>query len=144
MILANKKALFDYEVINTFQAGMVLEGCEVKSIRERSANLKSAWVIIRDGEAFLGNFKIAPWKYSTKEQQKERERKLLLNKKEIEKIEKKLNEHGVTVIPLKIFDIRGKLKCEIAIAKGRKKYEKRQVMKDRSMEKVARKIMKNF
>ena len=144
MILENKKALFDYEVVDTFIAGMVLEGWEVKSIRDRSANLKSAWVNVRNGEAFLGNFKVAPWRYASGEQQKDRERKLLLHKKEIEKIEQKLNERGMAVIPIKIFNKGGKLKCEIAVAKGRKKYEKRQVLKDRSMKKEARKVLKNF
>ena len=144
MILENKKALFDYEVIDTFVAGMLLEGWEVKSIRAHSANLKSAWVNVSNGEAFLGNFKIAPWRYSAEEQKKDRERKLLLHKKEIEKIEQKLSERGMAVIPIKIFDKGGKLKCEIAIAKGRKKYEKRQVLKNRSTEKEVRKVLKNF
>lgn len=144
MILENKKAFFDYEVLERFVAGMVLEGWEVKSIRAHSANLKSSWVDIRHGEAFLGNFKVAPWKYSSLEQLKDRERKLLLSKKEINKIERQLNERGVSVIPLKIFEKKGRLKCEIAIAKGRKKYEKRQVLKNRSMEKEARKIMRNY
>ena len=144
MAIENRKARFDYEILDEFVAGISLDGWEVKSIRAGSANLKSAWVIIRDGEAFLENFSISPWKFSNEIQPEKRSRKLLLNKKEIKKIEVKSSEHGTTIIPLKIFDIKGNLKCELAIAKGRKKYEKRQVLKNRSMEKVVRQTLKNF
>lgn len=142
--IENRRALFEYEVMDTFTAGLMLEGWEVKSLRAGHANLKSAWITIRNSEAWLENCSISPWRFSQEIQPAERSRKLLLHKKEIEKIERKLKEKGHTVIPLKIYDLRGKLKCEIALGKGRKKYEKRQVLKNRATERTARQAMKQF
>jgi SsrA-binding protein len=144
MAIENRKARFDYEILDTYVAGISLEGWEVKSIRAGSANLKSAWVVVRNGEAFLDNFSISPWKFSREIQLEKRSRKLLLHKKELKKLETKSNERGNTIIPLKIFDYKGHLKCELAVARGKKKYEKRQVLKNRSMERVVRQTLKNF
>ncbi len=144
MAIENRKARFDYEILDTYVAGISLEGWEVKSIRAGSANLKSAWVSIKNGEAFLDNFSISPWKFSREIQPEKRSRKLLLHKKELKKLEIKSNERGNTIIPLKIFDYKGRLKCELAVARGKKKYEKRQVLKNRAMEKTVRQTLKNF
>jgi SsrA-binding protein len=144
MAIENRKARFDYEIIDTFVAGISLEGWEVKSIRAGSANLKSAWVVVRNGEAFLDNFSISPWKFSREIQPEKRSRKLLLHKKELKKLEIKSNEQGNTIIPLKIFDYKGHLKCELAVARGKKKYEKRQVLKNRAIERTVRQTLKNF
>jgi len=144
MAIENRKARFDYEILDTFVAGISLQGWEVKSIRAGSANLKSAWVIIKNGEAFLDNFSISPWKFSNEIQPEKRSRKLLLHKKELKKLEIKSNEQGNTIIPLKIFDSKGNLKCELAVAHGRKKYKKRQVLKNRAMERTVRQTLKNF
>ena len=143
-LLENKRIRFDYEVIDTFEAGIVLEGWEVKSIRARHGNLKGAWVRFLEGEVFLENFQVPPWRYSAEIQQKDRPKKLLFKKREIEKIAVKSSEKGHTVAPTKIY-VKGRtLKCEVVIGKGRKKYEKRQVLKDRSNEKTARQTLKNF
>jgi len=144
MAIENKKARWDYEILDTYIAGISLEGWEVKSIRAGSANLKSSWVVVKNGEAFLDNFSISPWKFSQEIQPEKRSRKLLLHKKELKKLETKSNEQGNTIIPLKIFDLKGHLKCEIAIARGKKKHEKRQTLKNRSMERVVRQTLKNF
>ena len=144
MGIENRKARFDYEILDTFVAGISLDGWEVKSIRAGTANLKSAWVIVRNGEAFLDNFSVSPWKFSNEIQPEKRSRKLLLHKKEIKKLDAKANEQGNTIIPLKIFDLKGHIKCELAVARGKKKYEKRQVLKNRSMERVVRQTLKNF
>ncbi len=144
MVIENRKARFDYEILDTFVAGISLLGWEVKSLRAGSANLKSSWVVIRDGEAVLDNFSISPWKFSSMVQESKRSRKLLLHKKEIAKIELKLKESGTTVIPLKIFNSKGKLKCEIAICRGKKKHEKREVLKKRTVERTIRQTLKNF
>ncbi len=143
-ILENKRALYEYEVLEKFEAGMVLQGWEAKSIRAKTANMRPAWVKIKNGEVFLENFQISPYRYSSDEQPKDREKKLLLSKKEIHRLEVKLNEKNCTIVPLKIFQKNRKLKCEVALVRGKKKYEKRQVLKNRSMEKEARKTMKNF
>ena len=144
MAIENRKARFDYEIIDTFVAGISLEGWEVKSIRAGSANLKSAWVVVRNGEAFLDNFSISPWKFSREIQPEKRSRKLLLHKKELKKLETKSSEQGNTIIPLKIFDFNGHLKCELAVARGKRKYEKRQALKNRAMERTVRQTLKNF
>jgi len=144
MAIENRKARFDYEILDTYVAGIALQGWEVKSIRAGSANLKSAWVVVKNGEAFLDNFSVSPWKFSREIQPEKRSRKLLLHKKELKKLETKANERGNTIIPLKIFDHQGHLKCELAVARGKKKYEKRQVLKNRSMERAVRQTLKNF
>ncbi len=144
ILLENRRIRFDYEIIDTFESGMVLEGWEVKSLRAKHGNLKGAWIKIRDGEVFLENFQIPPWRYSSEVQPKDRPKKLLLKKKEIEKIAIKSSEKGHAVAPTKIY-IKGRnIKCEVIIGKGRKKYEKRQVLKNRSTEKTARQTLKNF
>ena len=144
ILLENRRIRFDYEIVDTFEAGMVLEGWEVKSLRAKHGNLKGAWIKIYDGAVFLENFQIPPWRYSSEIQPKERPKKLLLTKKEIEKIVIKSGEKGQTVAPIKIYTKGRHIKCEIIIGKGRKKYEKRQVLKDRSNEKTARQTLKNF
>lgn len=143
-IIENRRARFEYELLDTFTAGMVLEGWEVKSISNGAANIKAAWVNVKENEAWLENFSVSPWKFSQQEQLKNRPKKLLLHKKEIQKIAQKLKETGHTVVPLKVYTQKGYLKCEIAIARGRKKYEKRQVLKDRDAKKTAQKMMKRW
>ena len=106
MAIENRKARFDYEILDTYIAGISLLGWEVKSIRAGSANLKSAWIVVKSGEAFLDNFSISPWKFSREIQEEKRSRKLLLHKKELKKLETKANEQGNTIIPLKIFDLK--------------------------------------
>lgn len=144
ILLENKRVRFDYEILDTFEAGLVLEGWEVKSLRAKNANLKSSWVRFHGDEAWLENCDISAWRYSSEIQPKDRPKKLLLNKKELVKIENKLNEKGVTLAPTKIFTLGPNIKCEIAIVRGRKKHEKRQVLKERAMDKTARQTVKNF
>ena len=144
MVIDNRRARFEYELQDSFTAGMVLEGWEVKSLRAGHANLRAAWVSLRKGEAWLEKCTIARWKFANTVQPEERSRKLLLNKKELHKIESACNEKGVTIAPLKIFSSGGKLKCEIALVRGRKKHEKRQVLKDRATKKRADRILKDF
>ncbi len=146
MILAdNRKARFDYEILQTLEAGIVLEGWEVKSLRAGNANLKSSWISIQNGEAYLKNCKVAVWRYGTDSQQDPlRERKLLLHKNEILKLEQQVLEKKVTIVPLKLYLSMGKIKCEIALGKGRQKYEKKQVLKERSVDREIQKVIKNM
>ncbi len=144
MILQNKRVLHDYEIIEKIEAGIVLKGWEVKSIRAHAANLKSAWVRLRNGESYLENFSISPWRFANHEQDKDRPKKLLLKKKEIIRLEQKTKKKNLTITPLSVFDNNGKLKCEIVLVRGRKKYEKRQILKDRTMAKEAKKAMRKF
>lgn len=142
MAIENRKARFEYDISDTFTAGIVLEGWEVKSVAAGSANLKSAWVTLKEGEAWIENFTISPWKYAQGEQPQNRSKKLLLKKNELKKLEQKFTEKGYTLIPLKVFTKNGYLKCEVAIGRGRKKYEKRQVLKDRDTKRAAERAMK--
>lgn len=144
MAIDNRRARFEYDLQDHFTAGLALQGWEVKSLRAGHANLRSAWVSLRNGEAWLENCSITRWKFSNDVQEESRSRKLLLQKRELRKIENKTADRGTTIIPLKIFDEKGHLKCEIAIARGRAKHEKKQVLKERSMDRTARQAMKNF
>jgi len=143
ILLENKRVRFDYEILDTFEAGMLLEGWEVKSLRAKHGNLKASWVRVNDNsEVSLENFQIPPYRFSAEIQEKDRPKKLLLTKKEIEKINAKLSEKGRTVAPTKIYTKGRHIKCEIIIGKGRKRYEKKQVLKERSMDKEAQKALK--
>ena len=144
MAIDNRKARFDYDLRDSFSAGMVLQGWEVKSLRAGHANLRAAWVIIRAGEVWLENCAISRWKFSQEEQEESRSRKLLLNKREINKLIRETAEKGTTIVALKIFSEKGYMKCEIAVARGRKKHEKRQVLKDRDAKRGAARMMKEF
>ncbi len=134
IIHKNKKAYFDYEILQKFTAGLALSGAEVKAVREGKVNLKGAYVTIRKGEAFLKNMHIAKYSHaSDPDYDPFRERKLLLNKKEIEKIAGQFNTQGISVIPLDIFIEKRYVKCLIALGRGRKKADKRQVIKEREV-----------
>lgn len=144
VLFDNRKARFNYELIEEYEAGMVLLGWEVKSIRAKHGNLKAAWCKVKNGQIWLEGFKIGAWRFSTDPQDLVRAKKLLLNKKEIIRLGTKLKEGNFTIVPLKIFLKKGKIKCKIALAKGRKKYEKKQVLKERDLKREAEKAMKQF
>lgn len=143
IVCVNKSAYSDYEIEQTFEAGMVLEGSEVKALRNGSANLKDSYARIRDGELFLINSYIGPYIHSNRfNHQPDRVRKLLVHKKEIRKLAGKVQERGRTLIPLKIYFKNGKAKVEIAIAKGRKLFDKRRILKEKEQKIEAERAMK--
>lgn len=145
ILLENRKARFDYELTDTLEAGLVLAGWEVKSLRRKEGNLKGAWVNLKNGEAWLINCKITPWKWGKMgEQDPMQPRKLLLHKKEILKLTGKQQEQKMTVVPLKIYLSSGKIKCELGVGKGRKRHEKKQVLKERSLDRQAKQDLKRF
>lgn len=126
-VAQNRKAFHDYEILDKFEAGLVLRGTEVKSLREGKVNLKDSYVIFREGEAFLLNTHISPYRHGNlANHDPERTRKLLLQKREIEKIAGTVTQKGLTVIPLKIYFKEGKAKVEIAIVRGKKLFDKRE------------------
>ncbi|MDH3193416.1 MAG: SsrA-binding protein SmpB [Acidimicrobiia bacterium] len=132
LVTQNRKARHDYSIVDTFEAGMVLLGSEVKSLRAKTANLQDAFVIIENGEAFLLNAYIAPYSYAHDGGHATgRKRKLLLNRREIERIAAAIAEQGVTAIPISIYFLGGKAKVEVALGKGRKAYDKRQALKEK-------------
>jgi SsrA-binding protein len=132
----NKKAGFDYEVLEKFEAGMVLFGQEVKSIKTGHINLSGSYVAIRNGEPFLLGVKIPPYQPNNAgaDYNEEREKKLLLNKKEINYLIGKTKVKGFSLIPLKIYDNNGRIKLEFGLARGKKKYNKKEKIRKRDVE----------
>ena len=134
-------ALRDYIIEERFEAGLVLKGSEVKSLRNGSASIKESFGLVRDGEVFLLNSYIAPYTAANVfNHETKRDRKLLLNRREINKLIGKINMKGYTLVPLKIYFTKGKAKLELALAKGKKRHDKREDIKrqeaKRDMEKA--------
>lgn len=135
VISNNKKAFFNYFVSDLVEAGIVLEGCEVKSVRAGGASLTDSFVVVKNGEMFLKNAYIKPYEKTTSFKPDERRtRKLLLNKSEIQKFERMVKEKGFSIVATKIyFNQTGKVKVEIGLVKGKKLYDKRQTLKEKSI-----------
>ena len=130
LICNNKKAYHDYFIEEKFEAGMVLKGTEVKSLRMGKANLSDAFAMVKSGEAFLHNLHISPYDFGNRENHDpERMRKLLLHKKEIEKLFGKVREQGYSLVPLRLYFKNGLVKVEMGLAKGKKLYDKREDLK---------------
>jgi SsrA-binding protein len=134
--IKNKKASFEYSFISTYKAGIVLTGTEVKSIREGKATLTDSFCVFQDDELWIKNMHISEYKQgSYNNHEPKRLRKLLLNKSEIIKIKSKLKEKGITIIPIQLFfNERGIVKIEVALAKGKKMFDKREDIKKRDVE----------
>lgn len=131
----NKKVRFDYDIIETYEAGLVLTGSEVKSLRDKNVQLKDSYIVFHGTEAYLQNAHIAPYKAgSGNNHEPERKRKLLMHRRELEKIFGALREKGLSCVPLKIYFKEGRAKLEIAIVKGRKAHDKREAIKKRDVE----------
>ncbi len=143
-LAVNKKARFDYEVLETYKAGIVLFGFEAKAIRAGKGQLTGSFVLVRGGEVFWVNGHIAPYqpKNTPPSYQPDRTRKLLLTKKEIAELAGKSSQKGLTLIPLTLYTEGRKIKLAFGLAKSRRKYEKREVIKKREFEKEKRKLMK--
>lgn len=134
IIQENKKARFDYTIVETYEAGLVLMGSEVKALRAKDVQLKDSYIAFRGDEAFLQNAHIAEYKASSyNNHAPERLRKLLLNRKELEEIYGALREKGYSCVPLKIYFKEGRAKLEIALVKGKKTHDKREAIKKRDV-----------
>lgn len=135
IISNNKKAFYNFFVSDLVEAGIVLEGCEVKSVRAGGASLADSFVVIKNGEMFLKNAYIKPYeKTSSFKPDEKRTRKLLLNKSEIQKFERMAKEKGFSIVATKIYiNQSNKVKVEIGLAKGKKLYDKRQTLKEKSV-----------
>ncbi len=141
-LVVNRKARFEYEILETFEAGIVLTGTEIKSIREGSVNLEEAYISIKEAP-FLINASIAPYKFGNIHNHEEkRPRKLLLHHREIAKLKKALQLQGLSLIPLSLYLKNGFVKVKIALARGKKLYDKRESLKkrdqDRSIQQLKR------
>ena len=144
VVCVNRKARYDYEILETFEAGLVLSGPEVKSLREGRANLKESYVRFEGGEAWMVGSHISPYPHAKHVlQEPDRERKLLLHKRELSRLAGKVAAKGLTVVPLKIyFTPGGRAKVEIALARGKREYEKKEAIKQRILDREAREAMK--
>jgi SsrA-binding protein len=132
LIASNKKALHDYFIVQKFEAGLMLTGTEVKSLRDGKAQLKDAYVIFKDDEAFLFGAHISPYSHGNlQNHEAERTRKLLLHRKEIDKLRVQTTEKGLSVVPLRLYFKGSRVKAEIAIVRGKKQYDKRETEKKR-------------
>jgi len=131
-VATNRKALHDYHIHEKYEAGLVLTGTEVKSLRQGRVNLRDSYAIIKDGEAYLLNCHISPYSHGNIQNHDPlRTRKLLLHKKEIKRLWGRVSQEGYTLIPLRIYFKNGWAKVEIAVAKGKRKYEKRESIRER-------------
>lgn len=144
IVAQNKKAYHDYFILDTYEAGIELQGTEIKSVRKGSVNLKDSFIRIRNDEAFIDNMHIAPYEQGNRfNHEPLRQRKLLLHKKEIKKLQKELKENGLTIVPTKLYFNTSKLKVEIALARGKKLYDKRQDLKEKDSKRDIEKALKN-
>ena len=143
LIASNKKAFHDYFVLQKAEAGVALTGTEVKSLRDGKANIKDSYVIFKNGEAFLFNAHISPYTHGNRENHDpERTRRLLLHRRELEKLETQVTEKGLTIVPLRLYFKGGRVKAEIAVVRGKKLYDKRETEKKRELDREAAVAMK--
>lgn len=145
VLVNNSKAKFLYFLEDFIECGIELKGSEIKSIRQNGASLRDSYVIFKDEEAFILNMHIAPYEHGNNfNHEPNRTRKLLLHKKEIIKMEQKAKEKAMTVVPTKVYLKKGRLKVEIALAKGKKLYDKRETIKKRDDERMMAKMKKGI
>jgi SsrA-binding protein len=144
-LIDNRKARFNYEILEKFEAGVELLGLEVKSIKNGQGSLESAFVIVRGGEAYLIGANIPPYqaKNTPKEYDPERNRRLLLTKKEIAELAEQGENKGLSIVPISMYNKANKIKVEIAIVKGKKKFDKRESIKKRDTDRELRRTLKN-
>lgn len=142
--IRNKRAFFEYEIVETFIAGIQLVGTEIKSIRNSKASIVESYCRFSQGELYVVNMNISEYDFGNiNNHEARRDRKLLLNRKELEKLEKRIKESGLTIVPLKLFlNERGIAKLEIGLAKGKKLHDKRETMKEKDARRDMDRVMK--
>ncbi len=141
----NKKAYFNYEILEEFEAGLELLGGEVKSVRSKNISLKEAFATSKKNELWLTNAHISPYKPAqTKDYEPTRPRKLLLSRKEINRIIGQLSAGSLTLVPLKVYDKRGKIKVLLGLARGKKKHDKRETLKKKDLKREAERDLKEI
>ena len=143
LIASNKKARHEYEIIDTYEAGMVLTGSEVKSLRMGRASLVDGYVFIENGEAWLDTAYIPEYlNGSWTNHAPRRKRKLLLHRQQIDKLYQKTREGGMTIVPLRLYFLDGRAKVEIALARGKREYDKRQTLREKQDKREAERAMR--
>jgi SsrA-binding protein len=144
LIASNRKAFHEYHVLDKVEAGLELTGTEVKSLRDGAANLKDSYVTFKNGEAFLFGAHISPYSHGNlQNHDPERTRRLLLHKREIDKLETQVTEKGLTIVPLRLYFKKGRVKAELGVVRGKKLYDKRASEKKREADREAAAAMKS-
>jgi SsrA-binding protein len=142
-IATNRQARFRYKLLETWEVGIVLLGSEVKSLREGKANLKDSYALVRDGEVWLHNAHIAPYGPAAREgHDPERPRKLLMHKREIERLIGKTQERGLTLVPTRIYFSGPRAKVELALARGKEQHDKREAIREREQQREMRRALR--
>jgi SsrA-binding protein len=144
-IIKNKKARFEYEILDTYEAGIVLRGTEVKSIRQKKVNIQESYARIKDGEVYIVGMNVSAYEMGNRfNHDPLRERKLLLHKHEIRRLIGKLNEKGYTLVPLSMYIKNGKVKIELGLGKGKAVYDKKKTIQDRDMKRDMQRDIKKY
>lgn len=142
-VTVNRQAFHNYTIIEKFEAGMVLTGTEIKSVRDGRVNLKDSYGLVKAGEVWLLNCHISPYSHGNYANHDPlRTRKLLLRRSEINRLIGRTTEKGLTLVPLRLYLKDGRLKCELALAKGRKVHDKREVSRQKTIDKETRQVLK--
>lgn len=145
ILCSNRKAYHDYHIEESLEAGIELKGTEIKSLREGKANLKDSYAILKDGEAFLLGCHISPYSHGNiYNHEPLRTRKLLLHREEIRKLTGKVTQRGFTLIPVRIYLSKGRAKVEIALARGKKLFDKRETIKEKDLRRESEKALKEM
>ena len=142
--IVNKKAKFEYTILDRYEAGIVLTGTEIKSIRQNKASISDAYCVFKDGELWVKNMHIAEYSHGTyNNHEPKRDRKLLLHKHQLRRLESKVKESGLTIVPLRLYiNEKGTAKLEIALVRGKKEHDKREAIKKRETERNISKFFK--
>jgi len=145
MLIENKKIYFNYQILEKFEAGISLVGQEVKSLKTKGVNLSGSYIVVKNEEVFWIGVKIPPYqpKNAPPDYNPVKSRKLLLKKSEIKYLIGKTRQKGLILVPLKLYSIKGKIKLEFAIAKRKKEFDKREIIKKREFEREKQKLLKN-
>lgn len=144
-LAGNRKAFHDFEIIETFEAGLALQGTEVKSIKEKNASLKQSYIKMLKGELWLIGAHVPPYSHGNIHNHPEtRDRKLLMHKYEITRLKSQIQEKGMTLVPLALYLKKGKIKLKIGLAKGKKQADKRQTIKERDAKRAAERAVKQY
>jgi SsrA-binding protein len=144
IIATNRKARYEYQFHDTYEAGLVLKGSEIKSIRASQVSLQEGFVVVEDGEAWLVNVHIAPYDPASRQNHEpRRKRKLLLHRREIERLRSRAEEKGFTIVPTRLYLKDGRAKVEIALARGKKLYDKRQAIAKRDSKRQVERALKD-
>ena len=145
IVATNRKAFHDYHIVETIEAGIVLTGTEIKSVREGKVNLRDGYATVRKGEVWLINVHIAPYSHGNRDNHEpRRERKLLLHRREINRLIGKVNERGWTIVPLRMYLRRNKAKVELALVRGKRLHDKREAIARRDVDRDLRRALKEY